>query len=219
MGIKMQNPSTRGRRTALTIILLALCLVGGIVWAAVSGVLTIGGTTTTSANTDVIFSSVTPVPASSSAPDNVAVEASISPDGHSLIFSADMAVPGQEATVNYVITNVGSTNARIYVPTFAFDESKVAFDVGAQDVKMQLISQIKSDHDFIQGRSMYLCDRIRGRVNGFLSKSSYSKDYIAMAPGGIINDTISFKWDSALTSLPVGEYQVEASINFEAVIY
>jgi hypothetical protein len=189
-------------------------LLSAIVYAALNGVLTISGTTTTSANTDVIISVNEFYQAY-----NDPVDDEISADGHSITFSAELTEPNKKAALELEIENIGSTNARIYVPTFTYDEDKIADkDESLSTPKVRYESRFLTISKQVGSPETTLRDFAvsLGLTSVDIVSQQTTDDYITIVPGAIIGDTLKLTWLSSDTSLPAGEYEVTMNINFEA---
>jgi archaellum component FlaF (FlaF/FlaG flagellin family) len=191
------------------------------VYAALNGVLTISGTTTTQGNTDVIFTDVTSNFFGSAF---VEPEFEVSADGHSITFSADLTEPGQQVTMDYTIENIGSTNARVYAPTFTYDESKFSVSginasTGNEIILFEGFTRVASgaasdENQTLAGYANYL-----GLYDGEYITEQTTDDYITIVPGATIQYSIKpplFQWRKADTALPPGEYEATININYEA---
>jgi hypothetical protein len=199
------------RKTTLILIAIAFLLFSAIVYAALSGVLTISGTTTTTANTDVIFTNVT----AKTGEGFVEPDFEVSPDGHSITFSAELTEPDVTARIDYKMKNIGSTNARIYAPMFTYDEEKISF-LG-EDNKMTVLELFKPDADAVrEDDSKLLEPRNYGlRGSAYIAEGT-TNEYITIVPGAVMTAYVRLSWRGTITALPPGEYEGTININFEA---
>ena len=97
------------RNGSLYIVLtvLAVLLVTGVVYAAVSGILSFGGTSRFASNVQLMI--VSPVVANPEAGDSATVNAA----GDTLNFSVLLLTPGESRQVSFHVENVGNTAARL----------------------------------------------------------------------------------------------------------
>jgi hypothetical protein len=230
--MKIINPATSKRKTTLILIAIAFLLFSAIVYAALSGVLTISGTTTTSANTDVIFTAATALTGGNFVP----VDVQISADGHTISFSAELENPGDIGGFTYSIQNVGASQARVWVPEFSYDDTKLSLadiDGNSESGKLALMDPfyMASKDATERERTSLLLDNLSGWyefISGFalIDKNAGrgdSTEWVGLRSGSGRNITFGdsthyagVRWNAADTNIAPGEYSYTATLNFEA---
>jgi hypothetical protein len=228
--MKTINSATSKRKTTLILIVIAFLLVSAIVYAALNGVLTISGTTTTLSHTDVIFKNVT---ALSGSGYNVEPDFEVSADGHSITFSTDLTDPGQKSGIQYEMEVLGSSNVRIYAPTIDYDEDMLYLKTGVDYVLPANAKNKIFLHDsFYQqhmeaanyGREMqfassqrFIAPDGRGGTDLSVIRAQSTADYITVPPGSTGEGLRTyFEWRTGEKALPAGDYEVTLTMNFEA---
>jgi hypothetical protein len=205
-----------------------------IVYAALSGVLTISGTTTTTAHTDVIFTSVTPLTGG----DFVPVDAQISADGHTISVSAPLQDPGDVGGFTYSIQNVGSAPARVWAPTFSYDTTKLSLadiDGNSESGKLALLdpfymaSKHATENEYTSLNSTIMARRPYNFLSGLSNSdtamsAARSPEWVSLQNSARvfnIGDSTQFagvRWNAADTNIAPGEYSYTATMNFEAIV-
>jgi hypothetical protein len=210
----LNNAHARNRATTLIIAAIALFLISAIVYAAVSGVLTIGGTTTTQANTDVIFTDVR----ARTGTAFVDTEFSVSADGHSITYSANLTEPDTASGVNYSIKNIGSTNARVYAPAITYDSSEMSYgttvDNKVRIYNMFLVYSNSATSNASRTLSYY-ASNLGLTASEFIEEQT-TDEYITIVPGAIMTSYTSFQWGDSDSDMPPGECETTVNMNFEA---
>jgi hypothetical protein len=234
--MKTINSATSKRKTTLILIIIAFLLLSAIVYAALNGVLTISGTTTTSANTDVLFSNVTALTGGNFVP----VDAQISADGHTISFSAELENPGDIGGFTYSIQNVGSGRVRLYVPEFSYDATKLSLadvDGNSESGKLALLdpfymawkdnAENDEPDDLIRFFILLSPRFITGfNVSDMAGGVTRSSEWVSLnAPNSQNTKNFTFgdsthfagvRWNAADTNIAPGEYSYTMTLNFEA---
>jgi hypothetical protein len=188
----------------LWLLLISAITLCSITYAAVNGVITIGGVANVSSNTNIQITD-----AYSS---NALGEYDITPDGQTLNFSVPFDYPGEYNSLTYDITNLGSATVKVYPPSVVYDPDQFHFAASLDDystVYNTLTDKLFAYFDFQMGMEYVVNTGEWGPNN----------EYVILDPGEVFRDCLNIEWPGNAIYMVGGNYALTATLDYEQYNY